>query len=60
MTPTVVHLFCGAGGGGLGFARAGFHSLAAINCKATLTAAADGFALSSEAIWVHEGRELAT
>lgn len=32
----------------------------AINCKATLTAAADGFALSSESIWVHEGQELAT
>lgn len=31
MSPTVVHLFCGAGGGGLGFARAGFRSLAAID-----------------------------
>lgn len=29
--PTVVHLFAGAGGGGLGFRRAGFRSLAAID-----------------------------
>jgi site-specific DNA-cytosine methylase len=30
-THTVVHLCCGAGGGGLGFRRAGFHGLAAID-----------------------------
>lgn len=30
--PTVLHLFCGLGGGALGFKRAGFRGLAAIDC----------------------------
>lgn len=34
MTPTVLHLFAGIGGGGLGFKRAGFRSLGAVDFDA--------------------------
>ena len=39
MTPTVLHLFAGAGGGALGFARAGFRSVGAFDFDAHACAA---------------------